>query len=54
VEKRLELRRDVLQERENSLVWMLIPESVENKAFIGYEGISISRNPISYSRFNTP
>jgi len=54
VKKRLELGWNILQERKNSLVWMLIPESVENKAFIGYEGISISRNPISYSRFNTP
>jgi hypothetical protein len=45
VKKCLELGWDVLQERKNSLVWMLIPESVENKAFFGYEGISITWNP---------
>jgi len=54
VEKRLELGWDILQERKNSLVGMLIPESVEDEAFFGYEGISISGNPISYSRFNAP
>jgi len=54
VEKRLELGRDVLQERENSVVRVLVPEGVENETVFGYEGISISGNPISYSRFDAP
>jgi hypothetical protein len=54
VEKRFEFGWDVLQERENSLVGVLVPESVEDEAFFGYEGISISGNPISYSRFVAP
>jgi len=54
MKKRLELGWDVLQERKNSFVGMLIPESVEDEAFLGYEGISISGNPISCSRFDAP
>jgi hypothetical protein len=47
VEKRLELGWDIFQERKNSLVGMLIPESVEDEAFFGYEGVSVSWNPVS-------
>jgi hypothetical protein len=47
MEKRLELGWDVLQERENSVVRVLVSESVEDETFFGYEGVSVSWNPIS-------
>jgi len=47
MEKRLELGWGVLQERENSIVRVLVSESVEDETFFGYEGVSVSWNPIS-------
>jgi hypothetical protein len=47
MEKRLELGWDVLQEREDSVVRVLVSEGVEDEAFFGYEGVSVSWNPIS-------
>jgi hypothetical protein len=52
--ERFEFGWDVLEKRENSVLRVLVPESVENKAVFGYEGIAVSGNPFSYSRFNTP
>jgi hypothetical protein len=47
VEKLFELGWDILQERENSVVRVLVSESVEDETFFGYEGVSVSGNPIS-------
>jgi hypothetical protein len=54
VEKCFEFGWDVLEKRENSVLRMLVAESVENEDIFGYEGIAVSWNPISYSRLNTP
>jgi hypothetical protein len=47
VEKLLELGWDILQESENSVVRVLVSESIENKTLFSYESISIGRNPTS-------
>jgi hypothetical protein len=47
VEKLLELGWNILQESENSVGWVLVAEGVEDEAFFGYEGVSISWNPVS-------
>jgi len=54
VEKLFELGWYILQESENSVVRVLVSESIENKTLFGYESISVSGNPISNSRFNAP
>ena len=54
VEKGLELGGDVLEKRENPVNGMFIAEGVEDKAIFGHERVSVSRNPISRCRFNTP
>jgi hypothetical protein len=54
VEKCFEFGWDVLEKRENSVVWVLVSESVENKAVFGYEAIAVSWNPICYCRFVAP
>jgi hypothetical protein len=54
VEKDFEFGWNILEKRENAVLRMLVPESVENEAVFGYEGITVSGNPISYSRLNTP
>jgi hypothetical protein len=45
VEKLFELGWDVLEECENSVCWVLVSEGVEDEAFFGYEGVSVSGNP---------
>jgi hypothetical protein len=45
---------DVLQERENSVVWVLVPEGVEDEALFGYECVSVSGNPVCYCRCDAP
>jgi len=47
VEKLLELGWNILEESENSVVWVLVAEGVEDEAFFGYEGVSVSGNPVS-------
>jgi len=54
VEKCFEFGWDVLEKCENSVLRVLVAESVEDEAIFGYEGITVSWNPISYSRLNTP
>jgi hypothetical protein len=54
VEKRFELRGDILEERENAVVRMLIPEGVKDKTVFGNERVAVGGNPFSCSRFNTP
>jgi hypothetical protein len=46
VEERFELGWDVLEERENAVLRVLVAEGVEDEAFLGYEGVSVCRNPI--------
>jgi hypothetical protein len=50
----MELGGDVLEKRENPVDGMFIAEGVEDEAVFGYERVSVSRNPISRCRFNTP
>jgi hypothetical protein len=47
VEKLLELSWNILEECENAVVWVLVAEGVEDEAFFGYEGVSVSGNPVS-------
>ena len=47
VEKVFELGWDILQESENAVVRVLVAEGVEDEAFFGYEGVSVSGNPVS-------
>jgi hypothetical protein len=47
VEKLFELGWDILQESENSVVRVLVSESIENKTLFSYESISVSGNPTS-------
>ena len=55
VEKCFEFCWNVFEERENSVVWVLVAEGIEDEAFFGYEGVSVSWNPVSScSRFNAP
>jgi hypothetical protein len=54
VEESLELGGDVFEECENAVVWVLVPESVEDEAVFGYERVSVRGNPFNFSRFNTP
>jgi len=54
VEESLELGGDVLEECENSVFWVLAPESVEDESVFGYERVSVRGNPFNCSRFNTP
>jgi hypothetical protein len=46
VEKLFKLGWDVLEERENSFLRVLVAEGVEDEAFLGYEGVPVCRNPI--------
>jgi hypothetical protein len=46
MEKLSEFSWNILQKCENSVVWMLVAEGVEDKAFFGYEGVSVSGNPV--------
>jgi hypothetical protein len=50
----LELCGDVFKERENPVVWVFVPEGVEDEAVFGYERVSVRGNPFNFSRFNTP
>jgi len=54
VEERLEFGGDVFEECKNSVVGMLVAESVEDETVFGYERVSIRGNPFNFSRFNTP
>jgi hypothetical protein len=54
MKKSLELSWDILQERENSVVRVLVSKGVEDKAFLGYESISVGGSPVSYGRFKAP
>jgi hypothetical protein len=54
VEERFEFGGDVLEKRENSVSGMLVAEGVEDEAVFGYERVSVSGNPFSYCRLNTP
>jgi hypothetical protein len=47
VEKLLELSWNILEESENAVIWVLVAEGVEDEAFSGYEGVSVSGNPVS-------
>jgi hypothetical protein len=47
VEKLFEFSWDILQESDNSVGWVFIAEGVEDEAFFGYEGVSVSWNPVS-------
>jgi hypothetical protein len=47
VEELFELGWNVLQESKNSVVRVLVSESIENKTLFSYESISIGRNPTS-------
>jgi hypothetical protein len=47
VEKLFEFGWDILQESENAVVRVLVAEGVEDEAFFGYEGVSVSGNPVS-------
>ncbi len=47
LEKFFERSWNVFEESENSVVWMCVSEGVEDKAFFGYESISVSWNPAS-------
>jgi hypothetical protein len=54
VEERLEFGGDVLEERENPIIWMFVAESVEDEAVFGYERVSVGWNPFICCRFYTP
>jgi hypothetical protein len=54
MKKSLELSWDILQERENSVVRVLVSKGVEDKAFLGYESVSVGGSPVSYGRFKAP
>jgi hypothetical protein len=54
VEEGLELGRDVLEKRENPVVWMLVAEGVEDEAVFGYERVSVGGNPFCSFRFYAP
>jgi hypothetical protein len=54
VEKLFEFGWDVLEERENAVLRVLVAEGVEDEAFPGYERVSVCWNPICNCRFSTP
>ena len=54
VEERLEFGGDVLEERENPIIWMFVAEGVENEAVFGYERVSVGGKPSFRCRFYTP
>jgi len=54
VEELLEFCGDVFEERENAVVWVFVPEGVEDEAVFGYESVSVRGNPFTCNRFNTP
>jgi hypothetical protein len=54
VEEFLVLGWNVFQEGKDSISWMLISENVEYEPCVGYESVSILRNPAVNVRLDTP
>jgi hypothetical protein len=55
VEELLVLGGDIFKEREHASAGMLVAKRVEYEAFMGYESVSVSGDPIFCgSRFDAP
>jgi ribosomal protein L11 methylase PrmA len=50
----LEICGDILEERENPVLRVFVPEDVEDEAVFGHERVSVRWNPLSHCRFETP